>query len=54
METKKKLNKNAEEPAEIQELTQEELDQVNGAGDPFADVPRVPEKPIDPGLRDDG
>ncbi len=39
---------------EIKELTQEELDKVTGAGDPFGDVPRVPEKPIDPGLREDG
>lgn len=31
----------------IQELDQDELDQVTGAGDPFEDVPRVDIKPID-------
>lgn len=35
-------------------LPDELLDQVSGAGNPFADIPRVPEQPIDPELREDG
>ena len=35
------------------ELSMEELDAVTGAGDPFAGIPRVPENPIDPELRED-
>ncbi len=43
----------AEEPEkEVCELEPEELKNVAGAGDPFADVPRVPENPIDPELRE--
>ena len=43
----------AEEPEkEVCELEPEKLKDVTGAGDPFADVPRVPENPIDPELRE--
>ena len=39
---------------EAVKLTKETLDKVSGAGDPFADEPRVPENPIDDELRKDG
>ena len=39
---------------EAVKLTKDTLDQVSGAGDPFADIPRVPEQPIDDELRKDG
>jgi hypothetical protein len=35
-------------------LPNELLDQVSGAGDPFANIPRVPTMPIDDDLREDG
>ena len=35
----------------IRELSESTLDQVNGAGNPFEDVPRVPTQPIDDDLR---
>ena len=35
-------------------LTKDTLDQVSGAGDPFAEEPRVPENPIDDDLRKKG
>ena len=31
-----------------------DLNQVTGSGDPFADIPRVPEQEIDPELRNNG
>ncbi len=34
------------------ELTDEQLDQVSGAGNPFEDIPRVPTNPIDDELRE--
>ena len=34
------------------ELDLDELNEVTGAGDPFADTPRNPEQPIDDDLRD--
>ena len=37
----------------VVELSEEALDQVTGAGDPFEGEPRVPVAPIDPELRDD-
>ena len=39
---------------ETVKLTKDTLDQVNGAGDPFVDIPGVPEQPIDDELRKDG
>ena len=52
-----KKNSSPDLPEEIkdlpEELSMEELDAVTGAGDPFADIPRVPENPIDPELRED-
>ena len=44
--------KKPEEEAAV-ELTEEALDLVTGAGDPFEGEPRVPVAPIDPELRDD-
>ena len=35
----------------IQELSDEELDKVGGAGNPFKDVDRVPTQPINEDLR---
>jgi hypothetical protein len=43
---------NAQE--DMKELSVEELEQVNGAGNPFEDVPRVPVKPVDDKLRNKG
>ena len=34
-------------------LDLEDLNEVTGAGNPFSNVPRVPEQPIDPELRGD-
>ena len=45
-------NLSEELDTEVSELEPEELKDVAGAGDPFADVPRVPEKPIDPDVRE--
>ena len=45
-------NKTPEEEAVV-ELTDEALDQVTGAGNPFDGVSRVPIAPIDPELRKD-
>ena len=39
---------------QIKKLDLNDLDQVSGAGDPFAEIPRVPENPIDDDLRKDG
>ena len=50
-EKDKKLS--PEEAAQL-ELDANELNQVTGAGDPFGNVPRVPENPIDDELRKDG
>lgn len=38
----------------MQELDDETMHQVSGAGNPFGDVPRVPTKPIDDDLRGNG
>ena len=38
----------------VKELSDDELDQVTGAGDPFANIPRNPTKPIDDELRRKG
>ena len=46
-------NKPEEVKKQPVELTDEEMDKVTGAGDPFKDVPRVPNQPIDPELRED-
>ncbi len=35
----------------IRELSEDKLDQVSGAGNPFEDIPRVPTQPIDDELR---
>ena len=51
-------NTNPNEPEKVTEQTKKldvnDLEQVSGAGDPFAEEPRVPENPIDPDLREDG
>ena len=36
----------------VKELSDEKLDQVTGAGDPFANIPRNPNKKIDDELRE--
>ena len=38
----------------MQELGEDELDEIAGAGNPFANVPRVPTQPIDEDLRSKG
>lgn len=38
-------------PKPMEELGEEELNRVSGAGDLFSDVPRVPNQPIGDGLR---
>ena len=38
----------------IQELDDDMMDAVSGAGNPFGDVPRNPTQPIDPGPRGNG
>lgn len=57
-ETIMQKNKNHDTPEKVYEQTKKldlnDLDQVSGAGDPFAEEPRVPENPIDPDLRQDG
>ena len=35
----------------MQELGDDELDEIAGAGNPFAKVPRVPTQPIDEDMR---
>lgn len=35
----------------MQELGDDELDEIAGAGNPFANVPRVPTQPIDEDMR---
>ena len=60
---KKNITANIPEETAVQpkELNLDELNEVTGAGDPFSragdpfsDVPRNPEKPIDDDLRKDG
>ena len=41
----------AEETEEVKELSPEAIKDVAGAGDPFKDLPRVPDNPIDPEIR---
>ena len=38
----------------MEKLGEDELDGIAGAGNPFADVPRVPTQPIDEDLRGKG
>ena len=53
----KETLKNAAEQANkavgsaMQELGDDELDEIAGAGNPFANVPRVPTQPIDEDMR---
>ena len=37
---------------QVEELKEEQLKKVNGAGNPFEDIPRVPTQPIDEELRE--
>ncbi len=46
--------KHPEKENEQVALDLNDLNQVSGSGDPFEDVPRVPENPIDDDLRNDG
>ena len=43
-----------EQDKAMQDLSDEELDKVNGAGDPFASRPRVTNQEIDKSLRNKG
>lgn len=43
----KEQKNNASRDAEREELDVNSLNKVTGAGDPFQDIPRVPEEPID-------
>ena len=46
------IEKTADElEKEISELSPEAIKDVSGAGDPFEDLPRVPDNPIDPEIR---
>ena len=38
----------------MQELGDDELDEIAGAGNPFARLPRVPTQPIDEDMRNKG
>ncbi len=38
----------------VEELSDEDLDKVSGAGDPFEGIPRIDPEPIDPELRENG
>ncbi len=53
MSEKKNVPQKQEPEETVKELGQEVLSQVTGGGNPFSDVPRVPEQPIDPELRGD-
>lgn len=49
----KELKNQGQQAAQgIEELAEDALDQVSGAGNPFEDIPRVPTQPIDDELRD--
>lgn len=58
----KKLNKTIEQAENtasqalnaMEELGEDELDEIAGAGNPFAAIPRVPTQPIDDDLRGNG
>ena len=54
LEKKKEELKETLQQAEqkVEELSEDLLAQVNGAGNPFEDIPRVPTQPIDDKLRD--
>ena len=53
--TPENLEKAKDAAEKVKEMIPDEmLEKVTGAGDPFADIPRVPEQPIDDGLREDG
>ena len=39
---------------EVEELSDDELGKVAGAGDPFGGIPRIEPEPIDQDLRDNG
>ncbi len=45
--------KEKETENKAKEISLDELDDVSGAGDPFAEEPRVPGQPIDPNVRPD-
>ncbi len=51
-EAKKETEKKAAE--EMQELDDKDMDQVSGAGNPFANAARVPTQKIDSKMRKDG
>ncbi len=45
-------NQNTEELNEIKRVSDEKLDAVSGAGDPWEGVEGVPQRPIDEDIRD--
>ena len=52
---KKRADEAAENAGSATEaITDDLLDQVTGAGNPFGSIPRVPTRPIDDELREDG
>ena len=52
--TPENLEKAKDAVEKVKEMIPDEaLENVTGAGDPFANIPRVPERPIDPELRED-
>lgn len=44
-------NQIGQEEKNAEKLSNDQLDQVNGAGNPFEDIPRVPTQNIDDDLR---
>ena len=51
---KKELKKNDPFEKDAVALSDDLLEQVAGGENPFGEIPRVPEQPIDPELRQDG
>ncbi len=44
--------KNQQTKQQVEEVKEDLLEKVNGAGDPFDKIPRVPTQPIDEDLRE--
>ena len=52
--SEKEKNERREDVQPLEKLTDEDLDQVSGAGNPFDEIPRTPTQPIDDELRKNG
>lgn len=50
----KKNEKAEKKDLKCEEMNPEDLEKVSGGGNPFANLPRVPEKDIDENLRKNG